>query len=437
MKLTRRNILTSTLFGAGYVGLRALATGIPASVLLGGRDALAEAAATCTDPAKAQFIVFGTSGQGDPMNANAPGTYDDARIVHNLNVGMEKSMLTLGGKPTFAARPWTTLPQAVLDRTCFWHIMTNTPVHPKQPDVLKLAATTSPDEMLPSLLARQLAACLGTLQAQPITVGARSPSEGLSYGNRALPIVPPLALKETLLSADGPLTRLQPLRDQTLSQIDAIYRGGASAAQKRYLDSLIASQGEIRNISQNLLNLLDSIVDNGVGSQITAALALIQMKVTPVVAIHIPFGGDNHSDPGLVREAADTIAGVASIASLMSQLGAAGLADKVSFMTLNVFGRTLGAGNTDGRNHNENHQLSIAIGKPWKGGIIGGVAPVAKDYGAQPIDSATGAAAPGGDISPIETLAAFGKTTLAAVGVDSAVIDKAITAGKVVRGALV
>ena len=37
-----------------------------------------------------------------------------------------------------AATPWTTIPQNVLDRTCFWHLMTNTPVHPKEPEVLKL-----------------------------------------------------------------------------------------------------------------------------------------------------------------------------------------------------------------------------------------------------------------------------------------------------------
>jgi hypothetical protein len=436
MKISRRNVLRSTLFGAGYVGLRALATGIPASVLLGGHRALADAAATCGDSAKAQYIIFATSGLGDPINANVPGTYEDASIVHCAVTGMEKAPLTLAGTATFAARPWAGLPQAVLDRTSFWHLKTSTPVHPKEPDVLKLFGTTTPNEMLPSLLAKQLAPCLHTVQAQPITLGARSPSEGLSFDNRALPIIPPLALKETLTSAAGPLTNLQPLRDQTLGQIDGILRGSASAAQKRYLDSLIASQSEIRNINQSLLNLLGSITDNGVGSQIAAAVALIQMNVTPCLAIHIPFGGDNHSDKGLATEGSDTIAGVASIGALMSALATAQLADKVTFLSLNVFGRTIGPGNTDGRQHNENHQVSIAIGKPFKGGIIGGVAPVAGDYGATPIDAASGASSAAGDVSAAETLAAFGKTALAAVGVDSAVIAKAISAGKVVTGAL-
>ena len=47
-------------------------------------------------------------------------------------------------------------------------------------------------------------------------------------------------------------------------------------------------------------------------------------------------------------------------------------------MSLNVFGRTLGPGNTDGRQHNQNHQVSITIGKPFAGGVIGGVGPVSE-----------------------------------------------------------
>ena len=436
MTTTRRKILLSTLFGAGYVGLRALATGIPAAVLLRGRDAHADPAGTCAAPDKAQFFILSTSGNGDPINANVPGTYEDANIYHSLDPLMAKTATTFGGKATSAALPWTQLPQNVRDRTAFWHIMTNTPVHPKEPDVLRLMGSSYGDEMLPSLLAKQLAPCLGTVQAQPITLGASSPSEGLSYAGQALPIIPPLALKATLTSPDGPLSRLTGLRDQTLSQLDALYRGGANAGQKAYLDALINSQAEVRNIRQDLLSSLSSIKDNSVTSQITAAVALIQMKVTPVVAIHIPFGGDNHNDLALAGETKQTISGVAAIGGLMDQLAAAGLSDSVSFVSLNVFGRTLGQDSVNGRNHNQAHQVSIAIGKPFRGGVIGGVGPVGKDYGALSITSASGAGGTGGDIAPDATLASFAKTTLAAVGVDSATIEAAVTSGKVVTGAL-
>ena len=53
--------------------------------------------------------------------------------------------------------------------------------------MLKLMGATDAGEMLPSLLAKQLAPCLGTIQAQPISVGAPTPSEGLSYAGAALP----------------------------------------------------------------------------------------------------------------------------------------------------------------------------------------------------------------------------------------------------------
>ncbi|HLK93356.1 MAG TPA: DUF1501 domain-containing protein [Polyangia bacterium] len=435
--ITRRQTLKTTLFGAGLVGLRALATGLPPSFLLNPRRAFAGGAApVCGSNAKAQYILFNTSGNGDPINANVPGTYEDPNIVHSADTSMAATPLTLNGTSTTAAAPWATLPQNVLDRTCFWHLMTNTPVHPEEPNVLKLMGVTASGEMLPSLLARELAPCLGTIQAQPICMGATSPSEGISFGGAPLPIVPALALKATLTSAPGALTNLQALRDQTMNQLYDLYRNGASPAQQAFVDSLVTSQQQVRSINQNLLSTLGSITDNSPASQILAAITLIQMKVSPVISVHIPFGGDNHRDVGLAAETAQTVSGVATIASLMQQLAAAGLADQVTLMSLDVFGRTIGPGNTDGRQHNPNHQVSFTIGKPFKGGIIGGVAPVGTDYGALAIDSKTGAASTSGDVSPVASLAAFGQTMLAAVGVASAEIASDVGSGTVISGAL-
>ena len=435
--ITRRQALLSTLFGTGMVGLRALATGLPASLLLNPRRALADMPASgCPDPSKAQFIIFNTSGQGDPINANVPGTYDDPKVVHSADPTMAPTPLKIGGQTYTAAAPWAGLPQSVLDRTCFWHLMTNTPVHPKEPDVLKLMGATAAGEMLPSLLAKQLSACLGTIQAQPLCLGATTPAEGLSFGGSALPIIPALALKSTLTSAAGPLTDLQPLRDDTLNQLYDLYKNGATPAQQAYIDSLVTSQREVRNLDQALLDSLSAIQDNSPASQVIAAVTLIRMKVSPVISIHIPFGGDNHRDVGLADESSQTVDGVATIAALMAALASAGLSDRVLFASLNVFGRTLGPGNTDGRQHNENHQVSLTIGKPIRGGVVGGLAPVQKDYGATAIDSKSGAANAKGDISAGETLASYGKTLLAAVGVDSALIDAQISSGKVVSGQL-
>ena len=434
--ITRRQALMSTLFGAGCVGLRALATGLPASLIMNPRLALADVPASgCASSAKAQFIIFATSGSGDPMNASVPGTYDDPKIVHSVDPAMAPTQITMRGQKSTAAAPWAQLPQSVLDRTTFWHLMTNTPVHPKEPDVLKLMGQTQAGEMLPSILARGLAPCLGTIQAQPISLGATSPAEGLSYEGASLPIIPALALKATLTTPGGPLADLQPLRDKTLNDMYDLYKNGASPAQKAYIDSMVTSQREVRNINQSLLNALGSIKDNSATSQILAAITLIQMKVTPVIAIHIPFGGDNHRDIGLAAETAQTMSGVATIASLMAQLQSAGLQDQVTLMSLNVFGRTLGPGNADGRSHNLAHQVSLAIGKPFNGGVIGGVAPVGNDYGATAIDSKSGKGG-GGDIAALDTLPSYGRTMLAAMGIDSSASTSRIGAGQIVSAAL-
>src|SRR5258708_37567026 len=342
MKTTRRNILSTTLFGAGYIGLRALATGIPAAVLMKGRKGFADAAATCGNASKAQFFIMHTSGNGDPWNANCPGSYTDVRITHPaattpLTGGGTfgpATNLSLGSVQTVAAQAWANLPQTVLNRMTVWHLMTNTPVHPEQPDVLRLKGATQPNEMLPSLLAKQLAPCLGTIQRQPISVGAASPSEGLSFNGAALPIIPPLALKSTLASLPGALTNLQSLRDDTLSRINTIYKGHATTAEAKYLDSVVASQQQIRNLNQNLLGQLDSLTNktDPVLAQITAALVLVQMIVTPVIAIHIPFGGDNHFDKALATEANQTTTGVASIGTLISTIDSMNLTNKVTFM---------------------------------------------------------------------------------------------------------
>ena len=171
-----------------------------------------------------------------------------------------------------------------------------------------------------------------------------------------------------------------------------------------------------------------------------AALILFRMNVSPVVSIHIPFGGDNHTDTALARETTETVAGVGTIAKLWTQLNAAGLQDRVTFATMNVFGRTLSAakGNGGGRTHHGDHHVAVLIGKPFKGGVVGGVEAGGGDYRATSIDAATGNAVAGGSGSvPFsETLSAMGKTLGVGCGVSGEVLDLNIRGGKVVAGAL-
>jgi len=85
---------------------------------------------------------------------------------------------------------------------------------------------------------------------------------------------------------------------------------------------------------------------------------------------------------------------VASIGKLWTELNAAGLQDRVTFATINVFGRTLSAakGNGRGRTHHGDHHVAVLIGKPFKGGVVGGVEPADGDYRATSIDATSGRA---------------------------------------------
>jgi hypothetical protein len=310
---------------------------------------------------------------------------------------------------------------------------------------------TQYQEMFPSVLAKALAPCLGTLQTQPISVGAITPSEALTFEGQALPTIPPSALKATLTNPSGELSNatIQGYRDDTLQKMHDWYTGGEgvtiSAAQKQYLDSYITSQQQVRGISQGMLSMLNGIGGKGTttnGDQITATIALILMKVSPVIAVHFPFGGDNHSDPKFANEAGQTVSGMQAIASLLNQLqqsvnGVADLTNSVSFINLNVFGRTLDKANTAGRNHNPNHEVSMMIGSGFNGGVIGGVnAPTAAlgqtggDWACMPINSTTGVPSPSGDVVPLDTLSSWAMTAMAGVGIDAATIATQITPGK-------
>jgi hypothetical protein len=434
---SRRQTLLSGAGGMGSLLLKSLATGLPASFLMNPEKALAEVRPACGTQSKAQFIILSASSLGDPLNANVPGTYG-AGIMHPTDPEMAATDFMLGSKQVRAAKPWSLMPESVRQRMSFWHLKTNTPVHPDQPDVLKLRGAIRPAEMFPSVLSKHLAQCLGTIQSQPITVGAQSPSEGLTYLGASLPILPPISLRDTLLARPGALSSLAPLRDQTLNNIAAILKTSGTKAQRDYVDSLVTSQSLVRNIPQTLVSDLAALDSNAIEDQINAAITLIKMKVSPVITVHFDFGGDNHFDAGLTREATSSIASIAGIRTLMSRLEADGLSDQVTFLSLNVFGRTLGAAASgSGRNHNANHQVSVAIGKAFKPGVIGGVAADSRDFSAVSINSTTGAAAgTGGDVSATETLASFGKSVMAGLGITQATIDSTIPGGKVIQGGL-
>jgi hypothetical protein len=430
----RRDLLKNTLFGAGGLGLRALATGLPVSFLASPLAARADDY-LCPDKSRAQYLILSASSAGDPLNCNVPGTYDFPDIAHAADPRMAPTPISLGGKTVVGAQLWSTLAPWVLDRTVFFHHATFTNNHANLPKTLKLMGQTARQEMLPSIIAKYMAPCFGTVQVDPISAGA---GDVLSIDGRSLPNVAPTGLRDLLASPKTPLTRLQPLRDAALDEVHAVLKERGTTAQRLYLDRLASSRQQVRTLGGDLVDMLAGIRSNGSDGQVAAAVALIKMNVSPVITIKIPFGGDNHTDAGLVRsEVPQHESGIKSIGGLMELLRVAGLQDRVTFAAYNVFGRTLKKNGTTGRDHWASHHATVMIGKGLRAGVVGGLEPKAGDYLATGIDSGSGAAQPGaGDIPFTETLAAMGKTLGAAVGLPGETLDRHIGGGKVVRAAI-
>src|SRR5262249_51729346 len=201
----------------------------------------------------------------------------------------------------------------------------------------------------------------GTIQRGPGAVGSETPQ----YEGRSLPRLTPTGLKAALANPAGPLANLQALRDADLDRLNALLKQSGTTAERQFLDRMAQSQSEARNISQSLLDNLNGIANDGQDNQIVAAVTLIAMKVSPVVARRLDFGGDNPTDTALKNEAQKTILAVQSINLLYSKLDALGLRDNVTFAAMNVFGRTLAfkgtAPDSAGRDHLANHHCTLLI----------------------------------------------------------------------------
>jgi len=454
MLLERRDALLTALFGAGNVGLRALATGLPAWFIANPRLATAQTL-DCAIMAKEklQYLILSTSSQGDPMNCNTPGTYEAAPIIHPAQPTMVATPVTLGGKAYGAALPWAdtavggAMAAATLARTAFFHHTTRSTVHGDQPKVMKLLGALNGGEMAVSAFAKHLSGCFGTVQPEPVAVGARgNSSELVSYSGRTMPSVSPTQLKQLLTgNKNDALVKVRNLRDQALDQLNAMAKTDSTNVQKAFLDAMALSQVQVRKLVEQLATTLNAITSDDARGQGLAAAALISANVTPVVTMHIGFGGDNHTDTDLANEATQHVTGVQAIQAVQDALAGLSLTDKVTFATLNVFGRNLnGIAKTDGRtgrDHYGNHAVTVMIGKNIKSGVYGGVAQGSSAaYLASAIDSATGAPNAAGDIPVAQTHVSAIRTLGVALGIPEDQLNADFTAmagGKVVKAAVI
>lgn len=450
MGQTRRELLLQALWGGGAVGLRALATGLPAALLTrpgaaaargdgsaGAPDDRSDGASAAGD---AQFLILSTSSAGDPVNANTPGTYEHREIEHSADPRMRETPLRLGKNRVTAAAPWASLPQPVLDRTLFFHHSTLAQSHPGHAQVLELLGTAG--ESAPAFYSRHLAARLSTAQRQPILIGT---GERVLAGGRALPRLSCTELRDALTRGPTPLDELVQLREQSLDAVHHRLRDRAAPAARALLDKHASSPAQTRDLADRLLADLHAISDDSTHAQVAAAAALVRLGAAPVVVISIPFGGDNHFDYEFRAESEQTVTGVAHIAALLQKLKEYGVQDRTSFALLNVFGRTLHRHGRVGRDHWAGHHTAVLIGKPFAAGVIGGLEPRDGDFAATAICATTGEAVPVGSqaaasravtVAADDTLPALGQTLGRGLGVAPARLAAAFPGGQFVRAAL-
>ena len=463
--LTRRNALLSGLFGSGYLGLKAMATGLPAWFIANPRSATA-ADLECAIQSKdsLQYLIMNVSSMGDPISCNCPGTYDGdaAAAIHPDDASMAPVAVALGSKTYTAATPWGTLLDQFKSRTNFFHHVTLANNHGDQAKVSRLMGATTGGEMLVSAYAKILSGCLGTVQAEPVSLAAgTTATELVSYQGRTMPAVSPTQLRQLLTGSSGSsfggmpgrggstnpqsvLVSLRTVRDTYLDKLNDLAKQDGTGVQQKFLDALSKSQDQVRSLKDTLASLLGSINGDDVQGQALAAAALIAANVTPVVTVKIDFGGDNHSDANLAGEVAahtDSKRGVAGINMILQALSDNGLQDKATFSTLNVFGRNLnGIAKTEskaGRDHYGSHSVAVMIGKNVAPGVTGGVTNVTGGFGssgtalgAGDIDSASGAVvASGGDVARTDTHVAMARTLGAALGIPQSQMDTALVQG--------
>lgn len=432
-RIHRRDLLRASALGTLFAGLRAAATGLPAWFLANPMKAQAadmECALANSD--KLQFLVASSSSAGDPMSCNVPGTYEAAGIIHPTQAEFVATPFDFGGKTVKGAQVWSTLSESVRKRTNFFHHITGGLVHGDHPKVMRFLGNSSGGEMWPSIYAKRLAPCLGTVQAEPVSVGAGGNAlEQVAFQGRTLAAISPTQLKQLLTGAmTDPVVALRKTRDKTLDDLNALFKENGSKEQLAFLDALHNSQAQVRKLASDLASVFDAITNDGVGGQALAAAALVQAKVSPAILVHIPFGGDNHEDGGLYDEWFETTdhagnaSGVPGVQAVIDALDAQ-VPGKATFATMNVFGRDL-AGTAkvsarNGRDHFGNHSVMIMIGKNVAPGVSGGCTPLNEAFVASDIDSGSGASvASGGDIPRADTHIAAAKTLGAALGLDAA-----------------
>lgn len=452
MNIDRRKLLVSSALSFGSVSLRSLVTGLPAAFIMGGAHrAMAQSSG-------AKYLIVSHLRSADPINTNVPGCYGDPNnsedilngIAHPTTAeagiaaeGYEQGVLfNLGGTSVRGAAPWAQLPADLRSRMAFWHQATFVSAHPDFASVRRFNGSikgqdSSGSDELDALIAQELYSDLNSLTAEPISIGGNS----INFEGRALPVLKPLDIKSLVSANVTNIDQMVSLRDKFLDEVYRDVKTSGTPAQRKFLDSHAQSQAEAAAMGDSLGALVTDVNANDATGQAQMAVALIQLNITPLVTMGIPFGGDNHQDNNLVEEVTESNAGIEAIGVLWERLKAANMEDRAIFTSLNTFGRDLVRNNAGGRDHNSRHHAMPIFGPNIKAGVVGGVEPYYRngnlnDFMATGINSETGLNTGTLDIAFEDTLVSSGKTLAKALGVSDERIAARFDGGKVISGAL-
>lgn len=230
-------------------------------------------------------------------------------------------------------------------------------------------------ESFQSMLAQETATQLGTTIDKPINLGGPA----VLFRGSPVRTQSPDDLLD-IFSESGAWRGLEPAkfadyRDSALDRIYGKVKVSGSHAQKRFVNENARSREDARALSEALSTSLAPIgaTSDSTEKQALAVAALFEHNVAPVTTIRLPFGGDNHQDGNLETEVTEQIAGIEGIRRLWEELSPRGLADRVTFAYLSVFGRTPGRRNSGGRNHYGDDHARVVFGPNVKPGLVGGL----------------------------------------------------------------
>jgi len=442
--LSRRNMLIQSAMSYGSLSLRSLVTGLPAAFI-----------ASLSNPAMAQnigakYLVMAHTHEGDPVNANCPGSYpaiDGDRndplsaIEHPGQEGFRTpTSFTLGSQTVKAADPWSKMPADLRERFAFWHHPTGNSGHADMDTTLRINGAVKArnglgQDQIDSALAQETFESLQCVTRSPISLGGTGGTQIKFEGNN-VPGIDPGELQRLFGSKIRDLELMVNMRDRFIDQTYREIKNNGTPAQKAFLDDYAISREAATNVGDNLAERLDGSSDPA-----NVTVALIQLNVSPLIALGMNFGRDNHKDGNLSVEV-DTMSenGIPFLTKLWSELKRANLEDSVVYASLNVFGRNLIRNGGGGRNHNGRHHVMMVYGPGVKGGVVGGMTPVRRgsritDFQATPINSRTGGTE-NPDISYDEAFVSCGKTLAKAAGISEDRINTRFDGGQIIRGAL-